>query len=239
MIRQCLFNQRSSGTRETKDEDRLRAVHYYGHPGEQAHAPTDEELPQAFRRLLRLSIIIVDPGSFTLVTLRLVETGESFIIALEAIEDPTFLEKRIGIQGFRRRRSITILPGVRRLQLSERRDIIALSRAQDGPLQPQRRIVRANPRRLLQAPSRCGEITLRLLQSRPTEPSLKDVRPDFDRFVVEPPRFANLPLTFEIPRQIGLQDRIGHTGQLNGTAIMILSGPWAAVLGQHHGHQLM
>src|SRR5262249_37570993 len=117
------------------------------------------------------------------------------------------------------------------------REIIALARAQDSLLQPQPRIVRPKPRRLLQAQSRCREIALRLLQSRPAEPGLKNVWRGFDRLHIEAPRFANLALTFEIPCQIGLEDRISRAGQLNGTAIMMLSGLRAAVLGEHHGHK--
>src|SRR5262249_10570291 len=99
MIRQCLFNKRGAGSGKTKDEDRLRAACQRGRRGKKAHAPANKELPQALRRLLRLSIIIVDPGGFALATLRLGETGEGFIVALEAIENPAFLEKCIGIQG--------------------------------------------------------------------------------------------------------------------------------------------
>ena len=83
------------------------------------------------------------------------------------------------------------------------------------------------------------EITVRLLHARPTVDGLEYVGGEPHRFLIELPRLLRPPLVFEIPGEIGIDDRIRRTDQLDHAAVVIFADLGPVRLGHDHAHQIV
>ena len=165
--------------------------------------------------------------------LALREGEEGIVVAAHLVEQATLFRQFVGAEAAVR--------GFLRHLVQHRQGFVVLLGAaeQDGAGQQQGGVV--GPLMLHAVEDFGGgvELAVGFLEPGPAQQGLADVGGAGDGFLVERAAFLHAALVFQVPGQVGEQDRVAAAAEFQHLAVVVFADLRALRLGQDHAHQVV